>query len=157
MLLQRRHYEPVKKFRDYNSKFYTFGRSAPTVSTGTISHTYRDLLPRVMKKYFKPLVLVFALVCLSLVTFGQSLQNHPPQPEMASQDDSHRGPPCNPWKDREIPSGNGNIPPPVGLCLPINDYLLPLLLCGIILGSYAVFVTSRPQPISLDSSKNSTK
>ena len=28
--------------------------------------------------------------------------------------------------------------PPVGLCMPINDYLVPLLVAGIILGAYKV-------------------
>jgi hypothetical protein len=86
-----------------------------------------------MGKSLKYWILVFAIAGF---TFGVNSQNHPPEPSMQSQGNGR--PPCG-----QLPgNGNGqgpNIPPPVGLCLPINDYLLPLLISGIALGGFMVW------------------
>ena len=58
-------------------------------------------------------------------------QNNPPAPQKEAQ----RGPPCAPAN-----SGNGGnrptIPPPVGLCLPIDDYVYILMGIGVMYGCY---------------------
>lgn len=48
--------------------------------------------------------------------------------------------------DREVPGSdcvkdsNGSGPSiPVGLCLPINDYLFPLFISGVALGAWSLF------------------
>lgn len=55
----------------------------------------------------------------------------PPVPKTKSHDNGVRGP-CG------QPDQGQGVPPPVGLCLPINDYLLPLLISGILLGAFKV-------------------
>lgn len=62
----------------------------------------------------------------------------PPEPAQKSHDNGVRGPCGQPDQGR-------GVPPPVGLCLPINDYLLPLLIAGIFLGAYKVRGASRTQ------------
>ncbi|MFV8837193.1 hypothetical protein [Salinimicrobium soli] len=52
----------------------------------------------------------------------------PPPP---SSDSTTQNPPCS-SSDEETGTG---VPPPPGLCLPINDYLAPLFLAGMVLGS----------------------
>lgn len=42
--------------------------------------------------------------------------------------------PCS----QEIEDGGTGTPPPPGLCLPINNYLMPLLISGLCLGTYFV-------------------
>lgn len=73
----------------------------------------------------KKLVYILTAVILSLGAYGFPMQE-PPTPG------NDTGGPCG------QPDRGRGVPPPVGLCLPINDYLLPLLLCGIILGAYKV-------------------
>lgn len=77
--------------------------------------------------------------------YSQGPQNHPPQPK--SQNAKAPDLPCGRGVNGNGPGngggGNGNIPPPVGLCLPINDYLMPLLLAGIFLGGYKVWTIEK--------------
>ena len=92
-----------------------------------------------MTDRFKLIILIFGIFCLSLGMSSQEFQNHPPQPQ--SQNAQAPDLPCGrgyagkPYGG----GGQGNIPPPVGLCLPINEYLLPLLVVGIFLGGYKVW------------------
>ncbi|HET8854292.1 MAG TPA: hypothetical protein VFM60_00095 [Salinimicrobium sp.] len=37
--------------------------------------------------------------------------------------------------------------PPPGLCLPVNQYLLPLLIVGIALGTYKIHQTEKPEEV----------
>ena len=97
-----------------------------------------------MGKRLRIWILMFAIAGFSFAVYSQSLQNGPPEPVTAANQQNGNGRPCG--RPGQGNSGNGfgngngpGIPPPVGLCLPINDYLLPLLLSGIALGSYMVF------------------
>ncbi|WP_097055023.1 hypothetical protein [Salinimicrobium sediminis] len=91
-----------------------------------------------MGKSFKLWILAFAIAGFTLAAYSQSPAQGPPQPTTAASQGNGRGP-CGKLPD--LPDrGNGpGIPPPVGLCLPINDYLLPLLLSGILLGSIMIW------------------
>ena len=95
-----------------------------------------NLLLRNMGKRARNIIVHFALIFLSLGAFSQ-IANGPPQPGAQSQAVDGRKGPCGALPDKR--GGTGNIPPPPGLCLPINDYLMPLLLCGIVLGSLQVY------------------
>ena len=59
-------------------------------------------------------------------------------PEPMAQD--RGGPPCDPGNGNgNGPGGNGNgngVPPPVGLCLPIDDYVYILMGAGLVVGCY---------------------
>lgn len=65
-------------------------------------------------------------------------QMNPPEP--SAQDSGRRGPPCDPGNGNgNGPGGNGNgngVPPPVGLCLPIDDYVYLLMGVGVMYGCY---------------------
>lgn len=79
---------------------------------------------------------IFFIVALLLgVSVSAYAQKGPPAPT----EKSHRGgPPCNPGSPSD---GNGNsqgIPPPVGLCLPIDDYVYLLMAVGVMYGCYKV-------------------
>ena len=80
----------------------------------------------------KKILYIFFVVSLSMGVYGFQEQS-PPEP----QNKSHNGNGPNPCGRTNQGSGVG-VPPPVGLCLPINDYLLPLLIMGILLGAYKV-------------------
>lgn len=84
-----------------------------------------------MKNSVKILFLFTAFCfCFVLYSHGQFIQ-HPPEP-MASDMDSQQVPGQDCADDYE-----GTTPPP-GLCMPINDYIIPLLIAGIFLGAYQV-------------------
>ena len=87
-----------------------------------------------MGKWVKYRVLILLLAGSTYGLFAQIGRNNPPPPaavEHGRDVDVLCGKrPANP--------GQG-IPPPVGLCLPINDYLLPLLISGILLGGGMVW------------------
>lgn len=88
-----------------------------------------------MGKSFKFWIIALAIAGFTFMGYSQGPVQGPPQPTTAASQGNGRGP-CGKLPDR----GNGpGIPPPVGLCLPINDYLLPLLLSGIALGSFMVW------------------
>ena len=86
-----------------------------------------------MGKSFKLWILAFAIAGFTFMAYSQGPVQGPPQPTTAA--DPRKGP-CG--KLDPTKPGQG-IPPPVGLCLPINDYLLPLLLSGIALGSFMIW------------------
>ena len=96
-------------------------------------------------------LLAAALVCLSFGSYGQE-EIHPPEPTQDAPGDGNEPVPCGRRDGGEDPGygggGNGNIPPPVGLCLPINDYLLPLLLTGIVFGGYKIWVIEKKKEAS---------
>lgn len=76
--------------------------------------------------------LLIALLGIQTLVFSQTSE-YPPEPIMATQETT-KGP-CG-----EGDGGNpGGISPPVGLCLPINDYIFPLFLSGIALGVLSLY------------------
>ena len=74
------------------------------------------------KRYL--LILVFALG-IALTGFSQGNPNGPPTPG--------GGPPCDPGRPGK---GGPGLPPPVGLCLPIDDYVYILMAAGVMYGCY---------------------
>lgn len=94
-----------------------------------------------MGKSFTYWILLFAIAGFTLVVYSQAPQQGPPEPTSASHG-NNRGP-CGNLPDTPDRGNGPGIPPPVGLCLPINDYLLPLLLSGIVLGSFMVWKLER--------------
>ncbi len=86
-----------------------------------------------MGKWVKYRILIILLAGFTYGLYAQ--ENNPPPPTMSSQSNGNGKGPCGKKPDNP---GQG-IPPPVGLCLPINDYLLPLLLSGIALGGSMVW------------------
>ena len=65
----------------------------------------------------------------------------PPEPN--KEQSARRGPPCNPGNGNGNGGGNGGgngngngVPPPVGLCLPIDDYVYILMAVGVMYGCY---------------------
>lgn len=87
-----------------------------------------------MGKVFKYWIIVFAMAGFSLGVYSQMAQQGPPEPQM--EHGTGNAGPCGKGNG----GGNGpSIPPPVGLCLPINDYLLPLFMSGIVLGGFMVW------------------
>lgn len=90
-----------------------------------------------MGKSVKLWILAFAIAGFTLAVYSQGPAQGPPQPTTAANPGNGRGP-CGQMPEGGKGGGPG-IPPPVGLCLPINDYLLPLLLSGIALGSFMMW------------------
>ena len=89
-----------------------------------------------MGKTLKLWILAFAIAGFTSAVYSQGPVKGPPEPVTAATQDARKGP-CGRLPDKP---GNGpGIPPPVGLCLPINDYLLPLLLSGIALGGFMIW------------------
>ncbi|APU68172.1 MAG: hypothetical protein VX712_00855 [Bacteroidota bacterium] len=79
-----------------------------------------------MRKY-RDLVLILLLsVSLSFAVRGQD----PPAPDTKS----HTDPPCDPGTSGD--GGSTGVPPPVGLCLPIDDYVYLLMAVGVMYGCY---------------------
>ena len=85
-----------------------------------------------MRKNALTLFFATLFLCLHLNVFAQEI--YPPEP-MASEDSTVDDSPCGSGTGGD---GSTGVPPPVGLCLPINDYLLPLLVVGIFLGAWKV-------------------
>ena len=97
-----------------------------------------------MGKKVKYIFLALALICMGFGVYSQGGPQNPPPPQ-GDPGNGNGGPPCDPG-----PPGNGNgngngspPPPPPGLCLPINDYLVPLFFTGIILGAYKVYAMEK--------------
>ncbi|HET8855308.1 MAG TPA: hypothetical protein VFM60_05240 [Salinimicrobium sp.] len=79
---------------------------------------------KILYKSLLPIIIAF----LSMGVFGQT-SDHPPQPMMNQVGtQSVPGEEC-------ADDGDSTTPPP-GLCLPINDYIFPFIIVGIILGAY---------------------
>lgn len=79
-------------------------------------------------KYY---ILIIVLIGMTYGLYAQNSQN-PPPPMMQTTEDSTTDSGCGETTDPD----DGSPPPPPGLCLPINDYLLPLLLAGVALGAF---------------------
>ena len=88
-----------------------------------------------MGKKVKNIILAVVLVFLCGGVYSQITQG-PPQPKSNAQQVDPRKGPCG---ELPVPSRGNPPPPPPGLCLPINDYLVPLLLIGIAFGTYKVW------------------
>lgn len=69
-----------------------------------------------------------------MVSYGQMSQ-HPPAPKMNDMETFADTTPCDPDNDP-------GTPPPVGLCVPIDEHLLLLLLSGL---SYGLYKTHKIQ------------
>ena len=74
---------------------------------------------------------VFLILSLFLGVAATSYAQSPPEPN--AQQGGRRGPPCDPG-DR--PGNSPGVPPPVGLCLPIDDYVYILMAVGLMYGCY---------------------
>lgn len=85
-----------------------------------------------MGKEVRYFILLAALLGSFSFGFSQDFSSPPPEPMMTTEDTTS-----------DCGSGDGGdaagIPPPVGLCLPINDYLLPLFFAGVALGAASLF------------------
>ncbi|SDR90882.1 hypothetical protein [Christiangramia echinicola] len=68
---------------------------------------------------------------VTVTTYAQS----PPEPNKQQSD--RRGPPCDKFDDDGPGQGQG-VPPPPGLCLPIDDYVYLLMAVGVMYGCYKV-------------------
>lgn len=77
-----------------------------------------------MKTKKEKFLLLFVFLICSL---GISNTTDPPEPTYSSTNTELS--PCG-------ADDGGSQPPPPGLCLPINDYLVPMLVGGILLGAY---------------------
>lgn len=76
--------------------------------------------------------------------FSAPVYQDPPPPMMQSTQESEDVNNCG--ETVEDPEGApGTPPPPPGLCLPINDYLLPLFLSGVALGAFQLFRIKKKQ------------
>ncbi len=89
-----------------------------------------------MGKEVRYCILLAALLGNLCLGFSQDFSSPPPEPMMTTEDTTS-----------DCGSGDGGdgggIPPPVGLCLPINDYLLPLLISGVALGAASLSQINR--------------
>ncbi len=93
-----------------------------------------------MGKSIKYWILIFAIAGFTYAVYSQGPVQGPPEPKTAANQTSGNGRgPCGELPDPDNPGNGPGIPPPVGLCLPINDYLLPLFISGIVLGGIMVW------------------
>lgn len=82
-----------------------------------------------MKKYRHIFFILVFTLGLTMVSYSQSKE--PPTPGAKRH---IGGPPCDPGNN-----GNGTgsgVPPPPGLCLPIDDYVYLLMAVGVMYGCY---------------------
>ncbi|TRO67412.1 hypothetical protein [Christiangramia sabulilitoris] len=84
-------------------------------------------------RQLRTILLALTLILgVSITSFSQ--KNGPPAPT----EKRHKGPPCDPGTSGNG-SGNGQgVPPPPGLCLPIDDYVYLLMAVGVMYGCYKV-------------------
>lgn len=94
-----------------------------------------------MGKELRFFVLVAALVGTFCLGFSQDLSSPPPEPMMTSEDTTSD---CGGGDG----GGGPGIPPPVGLCLPINDYLFPLFVSGVALGAFSLFYLQKKEELT---------
>ena len=81
-------------------------------------------------------VLSIVLILLSMNSFGQEV--YPPPP-----DDAYMTHETNPCTGDPLEHDPTVLTPPPGLCLPINDYIYPLLVLGILYGAYRMHKLER--------------
>lgn len=95
-----------------------------------------------MWKYRYLFFVLILSIGISTSAFAQ--KNGPPPP---NEKNHIGGPPCNPGNGNGNGNGGNNgggngggnspgIPPPVGLCLPIDDYVYLLMAVGVMYGCY---------------------
>lgn len=73
---------------------------------------------------------IFLILTLFIGVMGNSYaQDDPPPPT----EKRHISPPCDPG---DGDGGGDGVPPPVGLCLPIDDYVYILMAVGVMYGCY---------------------
>ncbi|MDX1762460.1 MAG: hypothetical protein R3218_09925, partial [Christiangramia sp.] len=87
-----------------------------------------------MKKKMRCIVLIISFLFLQQDLFGQFGGSHPPEPMLTTQEEST----LSPCGSGDGGTGSVGIPPPKGLCLPINDYLIPLFISGVCLGAFSL-------------------
>ncbi|MGB7786381.1 MAG: hypothetical protein WBL27_09790 [Salinimicrobium sp.] len=96
-----------------------------------------------MQKKLKSFILLALFLCLGLGVFAQISQG-PPTPYAASQGGNGSPSDCTQVsapdsQSDDKPDHENPPPPPPGLCLPINEYLLPLFMGGLFLGSFFLY------------------
>ena len=82
---------------------------------------------------------IFLILTLFIGVTVHVYSQNPPEPN--KEQSARRGPPCNPGNGNGGGNGGGNgngngVPPPVGLCLPIDDYVYILMAVGVMYGCY---------------------
>lgn len=75
---------------------------------------------------------------------GEANATDPPEPMATTSSTDPRKGDCGSGDGGTV----GGISPPVGLCLPINDYLVPLLMAGIALGSFRLWKVEQERQFS---------
>ena len=83
-------------------------------------------------------IVLTAVFCLFSLPAISQFTEHPPEPMASTEDGGWEG--CG--EDGE-PGTDPSVPP--GLCMPIDDYVIPLLLVGMIFGAYRVHKLNSPQ------------
>jgi len=85
-------------------------------------------------------ILLLSLGLFCGIASSAYAQMSPPEPMAKNNNENRKGPPCDPGNGNgNGPGGNGNgngVPPPVGLCLPIDDYVYILMGAGLVVGCY---------------------
>jgi hypothetical protein len=80
------------------------------------------------------------LILLFVITCGAKIFAATDPPPPTSSDSPHPVP-CS----SENEGSGGGVSPPPGLCLPINDYLVPLFIAGVVFGSIKVYGLKKKQ------------
>lgn len=71
------------------------------------------------------------ILLVFLLTIGISMSSYAQEPPPPDEKRHIGDPPCDPG------DGDGTgVPPPVGLCLPIDDYVYLLMAVGVMYGCY---------------------
>ena len=91
-----------------------------------------------MELKIKHIVLTAAFCLFSLTGFSQ-ISEHPPAP-MAQDGGDGDWLGCG---QDGLPRTDPSVPP--GLCMPIDDYVIPLLIVGLIFGAYKIHRINNPQ------------
>ena len=80
---------------------------------------------------------IFLIFSLFLGVTATSYAQGPPEPN--KQQSGRRGPPCDPGRPGgDVDNPGQGVPPPPGLCLPIDDYVYLLMAVGVMYGCYKV-------------------
>lgn len=96
-----------------------------------------------MEKEVRRLIFLAALLGNFYMVMAQDFSTPPPEPTMVEHGTTST---CG---DGDGGGGSPGVPPPVGLCLPINNYLLPLLIFGVALGTCSIFLLEKKQKFKI--------
>lgn len=96
-----------------------------------------------MEKEVRYFIFLAALLGNFYMLRAQDFSTPPPEPTLVEHSTTS---PCG---GGDGGGGSPGIPPPVGLCLPINNYLLPLLMIGVVLGTCSIFLLEKKQKIKI--------